>query len=103
MLAIRLPAELETRLEKLAQVTGRSKTFYAREAIEQHLTDLEARYLPLQSVLLLPDDVQQALLSWQNYQETGESVDWQQVKPWMESWTTEQELLAPMLSCPCPK
>lgn len=45
MLAIRLPEELESRLEALAKRTGRTKTFYAREAIEQHLEDLEDLYL----------------------------------------------------------
>ena len=101
MLAIRLPTELESRLEKLAQLTGRSKTFYAREAIEQHLLDLEARYLPPTSNNVLSEDVQQALLSWQNYQQTAQSVDWeQQVKPWMQSWLSEQELPVPTPSCP---
>ena len=41
MLAIRLNPELEERLARLAAKTGRTKTFYAREAIEQHLEDLE--------------------------------------------------------------
>lgn len=45
MLAIRLSEELESRLERLAKRTGRTKTFYAREAIEQHLEDLEDLYL----------------------------------------------------------
>jgi RHH-type rel operon transcriptional repressor/antitoxin RelB len=45
MLAIRLPPELEARLEQLAKATGRSKTYYAREAIEEHLADLEDIYL----------------------------------------------------------
>ena len=45
MLAIRLPAEVETRLEALAQSTGRTKSFYAREAILEHLDDLEDLYL----------------------------------------------------------
>ena len=45
MLAIRLPPEIEARLEKLAKATGRSKTYYAREAIEEHLADLEDIYL----------------------------------------------------------
>ena len=45
MLAIRLPDEIETRLEALAQATGRTKTFYAREAILEHLDDLEDLYL----------------------------------------------------------
>jgi RHH-type transcriptional regulator, rel operon repressor / antitoxin RelB len=45
MLAIRLPAEVENRLEALAKATGSTKTFYAREAILKHLDDLEDLYL----------------------------------------------------------
>ena len=45
MLAIRLSEELETRLENLAKATGRTKTFYAREAIAEYLQDLEDLYL----------------------------------------------------------
>ena len=45
MLAIRLSSEIEKRLELLAKRTGRTKTFYAREAILEHLDDLEDTYL----------------------------------------------------------
>ena len=45
MLAIRLPADIEHRLDALAVATGRTKTFYAREAIVEHLDDLEDIYL----------------------------------------------------------
>jgi RHH-type rel operon transcriptional repressor/antitoxin RelB len=45
MLAIRLPADIEHRLEALAEATGRTKTFYAREAIVEHMDDLEDIYL----------------------------------------------------------
>jgi RHH-type rel operon transcriptional repressor/antitoxin RelB len=45
MLAIRLPHSIEKRLEKLARRTGRTKTYYAREAILEHLDDLEDVYL----------------------------------------------------------
>ena len=41
MLAIRLPEEIEKRLDALAKKTGRTKTFYARQAILAHLDDLE--------------------------------------------------------------
>ena len=44
MLAIRLPKEIEQRLQDLADKTGRTKTFYAREAILEHLEDLEDIY-----------------------------------------------------------
>jgi RHH-type rel operon transcriptional repressor/antitoxin RelB len=45
MLALRLSEEIEIRLEKLAKSTGRTKSFYAREAIIEHLADLEDLYL----------------------------------------------------------
>jgi RHH-type transcriptional regulator, rel operon repressor / antitoxin RelB len=44
MLAIRLPEKIEKRLDRLAKRTGRTKTYYAREAIVQHLEDLEDIY-----------------------------------------------------------
>jgi RHH-type rel operon transcriptional repressor/antitoxin RelB len=45
MLAIRLPQDIEARLDNLAKRTGRSKSFYAREAILEYLGDLEDRCL----------------------------------------------------------
>ena len=51
MLAIRLPAEVEDRLEALAKATGRTKTYYAREAILEHLDDLEDLYLAEQRLI----------------------------------------------------
>jgi RHH-type rel operon transcriptional repressor/antitoxin RelB len=45
MLAIRLDAATELRLDRLAKKTGRTKSFYAREAILEHLEDLEDIYL----------------------------------------------------------
>ena len=39
MLAIRLPVEIENRLEALAKATGRTKTYYAREAILEYIDD----------------------------------------------------------------
>lgn len=42
--SLRLPDELNTRLNALAQRTGRSKTFYILEAIREHLDDLEESY-----------------------------------------------------------
>lgn len=44
-ISIRLPEEVESRLTQLASLTGRSKTFYIREAIVEHLDDMEDLYL----------------------------------------------------------
>ena len=53
MLTIRLPADIEERLEQLAKATGRTKTFYAREAILRHLEDLEDVYFAEQALIEL--------------------------------------------------
>jgi RHH-type rel operon transcriptional repressor/antitoxin RelB len=43
--SIRLPQEVEHRLEVLSQQTGRSKSFYVKEAILEHLDNLEDIYV----------------------------------------------------------
>ena len=48
MLAIRLPEEIENRLNALASKTGRTKIFYAKEAILEHLDDMEDKYLAIE-------------------------------------------------------
>jgi RHH-type rel operon transcriptional repressor/antitoxin RelB len=48
MLAIRLEKKIEDRLTKLARKTGRTKTYYAREAILEHLEELEDTHLALE-------------------------------------------------------
>jgi RHH-type rel operon transcriptional repressor/antitoxin RelB len=45
MLAIRLPREIEERLENLSKITGRTKTYYVRQAILDKLDELEDIYL----------------------------------------------------------
>lgn len=50
MLAIRLDQKVEIRLEQLAKKTGRTKTFYVREAILEHLEDMEDYYLAVDSL-----------------------------------------------------
>jgi RHH-type transcriptional regulator, rel operon repressor / antitoxin RelB len=45
MIGIRIPKSVGQRLEILAKRTGRSKTYYIREAIMEHLDDLEDIYL----------------------------------------------------------
>ena len=45
MLALRLPPDIDKRLADLAKRTGRTKSFYAREAIVRHLEDIEDFHL----------------------------------------------------------
>lgn len=51
MLALRLPEEIESRLDALAKATGRTKSYYAKEAILTHLEDLEDAYLAEEAYL----------------------------------------------------
>ena len=45
MLALRLPPAIEKRLGALAKKTGRTKSYYAREAILRQIEDIEDYYL----------------------------------------------------------
>ncbi len=47
MLAIRISQDIESRLQLLAEKTGRTKTYYAKEAILRFLEDMEDEYLAL--------------------------------------------------------
>lgn len=49
--SLRLPDDLSARLGHLAEVTGRSKTFYMIEAIKEHIEDLEDLYLAEQRLI----------------------------------------------------
>lgn len=44
-MSLRLPTEIDERLSALSTLTGRSKTFYAIEAIIEHIDDLEDAHL----------------------------------------------------------
>ncbi|MDT0616928.1 DUF6290 family protein [Salinisphaera sp. P385] len=45
MINFRAEDELHARLERLATLTGRTKTFYVREAVVNYMDDLEDIYL----------------------------------------------------------
>jgi RHH-type transcriptional regulator, rel operon repressor / antitoxin RelB len=45
MLSVRLPEDIEKRLDALAKASGRSKTYYVREALIARLEDMEDIYM----------------------------------------------------------
>ena len=45
IVGVRVPDEVDKRLNRLAQLTGRSKSYYIREALVEHLAELEDIYL----------------------------------------------------------
>ena len=44
-ISIRLPDDTVKRLSRLAEATGRTKTYYIREALDEYMDDLEDIYL----------------------------------------------------------
>lgn len=46
-ISIRVPDDIASRLDELASRTGRSKTFYVREAVLEYLEDMEDYYLAI--------------------------------------------------------
>lgn len=46
-IAVRVPEEVVKRLDRLARKTKRTRTYYVREAILEHIQDLEDYYLEL--------------------------------------------------------
>lgn len=47
-ISVNLGKDIEARLAHLAEATGRTKTFYLRQLVEEHLDDLEDVYLAQQ-------------------------------------------------------
>lgn len=48
MFTVKLPKDIEKRLDDLAHKTGRTKTYYVRKAITNYIADMEDFYLGLQ-------------------------------------------------------
>lgn len=48
MVTVRLDKKYEDRLERLAEITGRSKSFFIKKAIENSIDDMEDLYLALE-------------------------------------------------------
>ncbi len=61
--AIRLSDEIDQRLKNLASRTGRTVTYYMREAITTHIDDLEDIYLAEQALERLRDGKDRVLTS----------------------------------------
>jgi RHH-type rel operon transcriptional repressor/antitoxin RelB len=49
-ITVRLGESTEKRLEKLAKITGRTKTYYIKQALEEKLDELEDLYVAEQRI-----------------------------------------------------
>ena len=73
------------RLKSLADSRHRKPHFLMKEAIKQYLDREEAH----------ESFKQEALASWQAYQETGQHLTGAEVSSWLDTWGTDQEKAVP--------
>lgn len=84
--SIKLEQSEHDRLKSLADTRHRKPHFLMKEAIKQYLDREEAR----------ESFKQEALASWQEYQETGKHLTGQEVTQWLETWGADQEKAVPV-------
>ncbi len=83
--SVKLDDELKGRVQQLADSRRRSAHWIMREAIEQYVTREEAH----------ESFTQEALASWQEFQETGEHLTGEEVRAWLRGWGSEAETAPP--------
>lgn len=81
---VRVDQRVKKRLEKLAESTGRSRSYLAAEAISEYL-DVNERQVA---------GIKQAIASL----DRGEGIAHQHVKDWVESWGSASERPIPKRS-----
>ncbi len=92
MLALRLPPAIEKRLDNLAKKTGRTKSFYAREAILRHIEDIEDQHLA--SARLKRGGRRKPLKASQRRSRSAQ-VDWlRSLSASMSEWSTPEDAKA---------
>jgi predicted transcriptional regulator len=80
-LTVRLPTEIEARLERLAKTTSLSKSKLATDAIVAYLDEQEHQ------LAIIREGLADA--------EAGRVVSHEEIARWLESWGTENELPPP--------
>jgi len=83
--AVKIDTETKKRLKHLGEVKKRSAHWLMREAINQYIDREEKREAFRQD----------AIKSWEEYQETGLHVTGDEVMNWLKTWGTDNEKDAP--------
>ncbi len=83
--AIKIDQKTKERYKKLARIKDRSAHWMMREAINQYLDREEKR----------ESFRQDAVNSWNEYQETGRHATGDEVIQWFNTWGTDDEKDAP--------
>ena len=84
MLAVRLPTEIETRLDALARTTQRPKSFYVREALELYLKGEEWQVQEIVAAVEAAD------------RPGAKFADHEKVSAWLKTWGTDHETEPPI-------
>lgn len=84
MLSVKLPKDLENRLNRLAAVTRRPKSYYMREALEQYLKEHEWQVREIVSAVEAADRPDALFF-----------IDHDKVSEWLEGWGTDHETEPP--------
>lgn len=83
--SLKIDDTLKERVQQLASQRRRSSHWIMLEAIQQYVEREEAR----------ESFKQEALTSWESYQETGRHLTRKEVSTWLESWGTDDEKPVP--------
>lgn len=84
-ISIELDDELENRIQRLAGIRQRSLQWTLREAIREYVEREEA----------IERFEQEALASWESYEETGQHLTGQEIRNWLNTWGTDKETEVP--------
>lgn len=83
--SIKLNAKLKTQIQYLAHQQRRTSHWIMLEAITRYVKHETAR----------ENFKQEAIASWESYNETGLHLTREEVSSWLRTWGTEQEMEVP--------
>ncbi len=84
--SVKLDNDLKNRIQTLADSRKRSSHWIMREAIRDYVEREEAR----------ESFKQEALASWEAYQETGRHLTGTELSDWLTTWGTDKEAEIPL-------
>ena len=83
--SLKIDDELKSRIQHLAEARRRSAHWIMLEAIQQYVQREEAK----------ESFNQEAIASWSAYQETGRHLTGQEIRTWLNTWGTDEEMAVP--------
>ena len=84
-MSVKLDDDLKSRIQTLADSRKRTSHWIMREAIREYVEREEAR----------ESFKQEALASWEAYQETGRHLKGSELNDWLTKWGTDKETEIP--------